>query len=334
MALNLPLVSVVMPVYNAGSFVRKAVESILGQTYRQFEFLIYNDGSTDETREILDSFRDDRLRIHHTETNQGYLVYLNEGIDKSQGKYIARMDADDFSHKERLSKQVEFLEKNPENGLCSCWFEEFNGQKTYYKKPPVDHDQLALTLLHKNPFCHSSVMLRKSMLMEHGLRYDPAFYTSEDYYLWSLLVKVTRMHVIPEILHSYRYHPENISSRKSARQRDLSRKIQLMNLDRLGENVLDEQQREIYLKLLWGKLLLVKEFSVADELLFSLHLLNREQGIFEQQGFDRFIGRMGQRLLVQAVKTERYTDTRVSKFHMYRMLPLYRKVFMNFNIKI
>ena len=323
-----------MPVHNAEAFVGKAVESILAQSFPEFEFLIFEDGSTDDTREILEGYRDERIRLFPSEVNRGYLVHLNEGIEKSRGKYIARMDADDISVKDRFAHQVEFLEKNPEVGLCGCWFHEFTGQKEFIKKPPAHPDRLAVFLLNKNPFCHSSVMLRKEVLISHGLRYDPAFYTSEDYHLWSRLVRVTRMGVVPKVLHSYRYHPENISNRKRDMQRELSKKIQLINLARLGEEALDEEQKELYLKLLWGKRLLVKEYPVADELLFSLRKLNRSMKVFESRGFDRFIGRLGQRLLLQAVRAERYTEIRISKFRTFRMLPLHRKLFMNFNTKI
>jgi hypothetical protein len=177
-------------------------------------------------------------------------------------------------------------------------------------------------------------MIRKEMLIQHHIFYDPDYYTSEDYLLWSQLLGVSRLHTIPEILHRYHSHPANLSTRMRDQQRELAQKIQLMNLERLSGKMLNKEQKEIYLKLLWGKQLLVKEFSVADELLYQLLAQNREKKVFESKGFDRFIGRMGQRLLVQAVKAEKYTDTRISKFHVYRMLPLYRKIFLNFNTRI
>ena len=328
------LISVIMPAYNAGEFIEKAVESILTQSYPYFELLIFEDCSTDNTFEILQGIQDDRIRLFPSESNRGYLVHLNEGIEKSRGKYIARMDADDISAPNRFAEQVEFLEKNPVYGLCGCWFREFNGKKEFVKKPPVHHVDLELILLKKNPFCHSSVMLRKEVLVKQNLRYDLEYYTSEDYLLWSRLARVSCMHVIPKILHAYRYHQDNISNRKRDQQRDLSKNIQLINLDRLGQDELNEEQRDIYLKLLWGKRLIVKEFSIADEMLNTLWELNRQKKVFERKGFERYISRLGQRLLVQAIKAEKYTETKVSKFHVYKMLPLHRKMFMNFNTKI
>ncbi|MGB1216791.1 MAG: glycosyltransferase family 2 protein, partial [Saprospiraceae bacterium] len=114
---QVPIVSVIMPVYNGGTYLHTAIQSILHQKFSDFEFIIINDGSSDNSLEIIESFEDKRIKCISFEQNQGIVAALNKGVESSKGKYIARMDADDISHPERLGKQVDFLEKRTEIGI-------------------------------------------------------------------------------------------------------------------------------------------------------------------------------------------------------------------------
>ena len=129
-----PLVTVLMPVYNGEKFLNEAIESILCQTFQDFEFLIINDGSTDNSQQCIESFHDDRIRVINKKNNIGLVGTLNRGLENSNGTYIARFDQDDISLPNRLKNQLKFLERNEECSAVSCWMITINskGEKTHY----------------------------------------------------------------------------------------------------------------------------------------------------------------------------------------------------------
>src|SRR5688572_11299683 len=153
-----PKLSVIMPVFNAAPFLREAIDSILKQTFTDFEFFIFNDGSTDNSGEIITSYSDRRIIFIDSEINKGYVFWLNEGLQKSQGEYIARMDADDIAQPERFAKQLEFLDHNKEYVLCGTCYESLPGMQ--YTRLPITDEDIKVKLLSVTPFCHPSVVFR------------------------------------------------------------------------------------------------------------------------------------------------------------------------------
>jgi Glycosyl transferase family 2 len=218
-----PLVSVIMPVYNAQEYVGQAIESILGQTFTDFEFLIFNDGSGDDSRNIIKKYAasDARAILIDDIQNQGYVARLNAGIAMARGRYIARMDADDISLPERLARQVSFMEANPQVGVCGTWFKLF-GQADGEIQHPVEHEDIKLGLLRHNSLGHPTVLARASLLREN--LYDPGFEPSEDYALWAKLSSITRLHNIPEVLLHYRWHQGNVTQTKAEISRQNSQR--------------------------------------------------------------------------------------------------------------
>lgn len=208
-----PRISVLLPVYNGAAFLRTAIDSILGQTCADFELLILDDGSTDDSREIAASYADPRIRRVDNGQNLGLIATLNRGLELARGEFIARMDADDISLPRRLARQVAFLEGHPKVGLCGTWFERFSRRGSLTVRMPEQHGPLRLFLLFDNPFLHSSIMLRRSLVERHGLRYDPAYPHSEDYELWARCAELTQLANLPDVLVRYRDHPANISHR-------------------------------------------------------------------------------------------------------------------------
>lgn len=245
----MPLVSVIMPVYNAEKYVALAVDSILNQTFQDFEFLIFNDGSSDASRQILESFKDPRIKLFNYPTNRGYVAHLNNGIEMATGKYIARMDADDIALPERFQLQVNVLENNPEIGLCGAWISQFEGDdlsnKRVLYKYASDHDEICVKLLRHNSFAHPVVMIRRSVLIEHGLRYDPAFMPSEDARLWSILRKYTRLYNIEKVLLHYRKHSNQISTEKKELRHRNTTRIKIEMIEEITGK-LSEKERQIY----------------------------------------------------------------------------------------
>jgi len=214
-SVNSPTVSVVMSVYNGQEFLSEAVESILGQTFRDFEFVVIDDGSADRTAEILAAFaaRDGRLRVLRHE-NKGRTASLNVGISLAQGKYIARMDADDVALPHRLDEQVDFMERHPEVGLLGGVVEMINaqGQILHVTQPPLQDSEIKKAMLHYNPMCHPTVLIRKHIALEAG-GYRMAFSESEDYDLWLRISERSRLANLSKPILQYRLHPGQASLR-------------------------------------------------------------------------------------------------------------------------
>lgn len=194
-----------MPVYNGEKYLRDAIDSILFQTFEDFEFIIVNDGSKDKTEEIILSYIDPRIVYIKNSENLQISKSLNKGISIAQGKYIARMDADDISLPERFERQYYFMESNPHIGLCGTWLETF-GKISEVWKMPTSHDEIAITLLFNSCIMHPTVFLRKSILLSLSHIYDYRFDGAEDYELWTRLIFHTKFSNFPQILFQYRIH--------------------------------------------------------------------------------------------------------------------------------
>lgn len=209
-----PTVSVVMSVYNGEKYLRESVESILHQTYMDFEFIIVNDGSVDGTKEILEYYVDERIVLLHQE-NIGLTKSLNRGIAVARGKYIARQDADDISKPLRLEKQVAFLEKNPDVGLLGTNFTfiDDNGKLLHNSYLPLDNENLQNRLARICTHCHTSVMIRKEALDKVG-GYRDFFKYAQDYDLWLRISEKYKIRNLSSFLVSYRETREAISSEK------------------------------------------------------------------------------------------------------------------------
>ena len=246
---NLPLVSVIMPVYNGEQYLVQAIKSILEQSYKNFEFIIIDDGSKDSSGEIMAEFErfDSRICVIRFPHNQGLISALNHGIEISQGKYIARMDADDVSLSGRLSKQVDYMESHPEIGLLGCGMRYMQEDGTLQNIPLVIQSDLLIRwyILFENPFFHSTVMLRRSIMEKFVLRYNPSALHAEDYELWSRMLLHTKGENLAEVLLYYRLHPASISKRHADFQDEQGARISawaikqhLPSLDLTGEECL------------------------------------------------------------------------------------------------
>lgn len=198
-----PVVSVVMPVYNGGQWLLKAIKSILNQTYRDFELIIVNDGSTDNTASILSSITDNRVRLITFTSNQGIVVALNKGIQESSGTYIVRMDADDIALPTRIERQIAFMESHPEVGVLGTQFKCIGGRSYQL---PLAHETICWHLLTANPFIHSSVCLRKSVLEKLDTVYQKQAAYCEDLDLWMRLCSQTKLANLPDKLQVFRKH--------------------------------------------------------------------------------------------------------------------------------
>ena len=183
-----PAVSVILPAFNAEKYLGEAVDSILSQTFADFELIVVNDGSTDRTLEILRSNSDYRVQIITNDKNLGLAKSLNVGISKARGRYIARQDADDISLPERLQKQFEYMEKHPEVAVLGTGRQTITGDgKIKVNDPPMKSPTFE-DMLKSSRIVGASVMIRKECIDEAG-GYDDFFRQADDYDLWLRLTK-------------------------------------------------------------------------------------------------------------------------------------------------
>jgi hypothetical protein len=227
-----PIVSVLLAVHNGEASVADAVRSVLAQTWTDWELVVVDDASTDATPAVLASFTDARLRTLRNPHNLGLTRSLNLGLRASRGRYIARLDADDTCHPDRLARQVAYLDAHPGVGLLGSAARV--GEEV--RRGPQDPTELRWWLLFDNIFIHSSVMFRADLVREHG--YDESFPCAQDYALWSSWAECTGLALLPDPWVTLGTHAGQISQRRAAEQRALAERISLGNLSRcLGRPV-------------------------------------------------------------------------------------------------
>lgn len=209
-----PKVTVLMSVYNGEKYLNESIDSMLGQTFKDFEFLIINDGSTDKTAEILKSYNDPRIRIINNEKNIGLTKSLNKGLRLTRGEYIARQDADDISMPERLEKEVEFLEMHQDYAVVGTFTKIINENSEIlsFLERPIEDLKIKEFFKKDNCIVHGSSMIRKACLLDVGF-YNELMIRSQDYELWLRLSKKYRLANIDKYLYMWRKHDDNIEAK-------------------------------------------------------------------------------------------------------------------------
>lgn len=206
-----PKVSVVMSVHNEEKYIKDAVDSILNQTFKEFEFILIDDGSTDNTLNILQSYRDHRIRLILQE-NLGLTQALNKGLKLAKGRYIARMDGDDISYPERLDREIKYLDAHTNVGLVGTFIVQMDENGGYLKECRYEtkSEEIKKKLWVDCPFCHPTVMFRKSCIEKVGC-YREKIGPAEDYDLWFRISEICDVANLSESLHKYRIDPRGVS---------------------------------------------------------------------------------------------------------------------------
>ena len=294
--MNQPLVSVLMTAFNAGDYIGDAIQSLLRQTYTNFELLVLDDGSIDNSREIVDSFHDERINKVYNEKNEGLVAARNRLVRLSRGKYIAFLDADDRAFPQRLQKQVEFLESSNISicGTGHFTLEELTGHIKTSKQLNNDPDIRALITV-CSPLCNPSIMILAEVLKKFP--YKPGNDGAEDYALWQeLALAGYKFANLSDILITYRLHELQITKRQSGRIKAIFFKCQENYLEGLGIP-LENRPRSLYF---------LERVLIAPRFLF---LLNRSikniSYIANCQIYSRFQFR-GNGLLTPFTRLERY----------------------------
>lgn len=219
-----PKVSVLMPVYNCRPFIEESVNSILNQTFTDFEFIIIDDCSVDGTFEYLQTLTDPRIKLVRNEKNSGIAISLNLGIEMVKGIYIARMDGDDISFPDRFAKQVMFMDEHPEIILCGGGYQSI-GSSNFIFIPKSSHEDIILYLMNYSPIAHPTVFFRTKILKNNNIRYQPEYVPAEDYKMWTVLSEYGKFANLTDILLYYRVHKNQISSTKINTQSEIANSI-------------------------------------------------------------------------------------------------------------
>jgi glycosyltransferase involved in cell wall biosynthesis len=231
---QLPLVSIVLPVFNGEKYLKESLDSVIAQSYQNWELVIINDGSTDGTENLILNYKDERIKYFPNDGNKGIIFSLNRGLRESKGEYIARLDSDDIALPFRIEKQVDFMSGNPDYTLCGTYFKTIDSKGKLLKNvafPSNNRDAQSYLLLH-NCFCHSAIMMRSHIAKD--LQYDEKFQICEDYDLWYRISRLGKILNLPEYATLYRVHDNNMSTRKSEIMFSHVHKINKRILDDLG----------------------------------------------------------------------------------------------------
>lgn len=287
---NLPLVSVLLPVHNNEQYVGSAIQSILDQTYSNFELLILVSATTNvESLKVVNSFSDPRIRIINRTIDENLPKALNRGILEAKGEYIARMDADDISLPNRFEKEISFLKDNPDITVVGSWVKTF-GSKNMIIRHPAMPEEIKANLLFQTSIVHPTVMMRKEVMKINDLQYNPEYWCSEDIDLWARSVEKVKLANVPEILLHYRTHQSQATRVNGEEIAEIRNKVRLRQLSNLG---IIPTARELYVYNMIVEFKNEEHEVFFDEVVQWLKKIaesNRSKNIYNQKILENIIG--------------------------------------------
>lgn len=273
-------ISVILPVYNGEQYLAEAIESVLAQSFKNFELLIINDGSKDNSLSIIKRYmsQDERIKLIDRE-NRGLVYSLNEGIKQAQGQFIARMDADDICLPNRFEEQINYMQTHKLD-LCGSWIQPFTKDRILpLRKYPINHDDIVITSLFYCPFAHPSMMIKSTVFT--NLSYDNE--VAEDYQLWcNAILKGYRVGNIPKVLLEYRVHAQQITKKRLEELIVSTSNISKSFANRLGyeeRNIVKyktefiySHSRGLYTVISHELSLLSNKYSINRDTIYAIHL--------------------------------------------------------------
>lgn len=321
---NIPLISVILPVYNAEKFLKQAIESVLSQSFTEFEIILINDGSTDDSEKEIKAFNDSRIRYFLNKTNLGLIDTLNKAIGLSRGKYIARMDADDICEPNRFEKQYKHLESNPDVVICGSWariIDESNATKGRIKR--IDSNELIrANMLFTTPFIHPTVMIRREIFDTH--LYNANAKHCEDLELWVRLSQNLhyKFHNLPNYLLKYRIHSSNISVTQNDYQTEKRKELIKPYLENLVGKVTNEELNIHFLA--FSPLPVSKsERLEIKNWLVNLSKMNNSKRLFEQNSLNALLL---SRWFITCIRSKSYVELLQIRLPWYKLSTLSRAV--------
>ena len=286
---NNPLISVVMSVYNGQTYLREAIDSVLNQTYFNFEFIIINDGSCDESLSIINSYQDSRIVLIDNGLNKGLIYSLNKGLEIAKGKYIARMDADDVCYKDRFEKQVLFLDSHLSVGVLGSNYLSFSESRSRKLKSIQHSAQIKTYLLFTATMCHPTLMIRKNILDSNHLKYSETAKYVEDFDLWTRLVLKTDFFNLNEYLLKYRDHQSQVSRSFASIQMQNSDIVREKYLRNLGFQF-NQEELDTHHFISSNKMIISKNRLInIESWLSNLVLQNKSNNVIDLDEFNEVI---------------------------------------------
>ena len=267
------IAGVILPAYNCEQFIRETLESIVKQSFKDFVCYVIDDGSTDDTANVIRSFSDKRIVYHKNEENLGLVKTLNKGLKLADHKYIIRMDADDLCHPQRFEKQIEYLEDHPEIDVCGTNLKTF-GNKEVHWEFPESNIEIRSAIFFRTLLAHPTIALRKAILEKHNVNYSPRFPHMEDADLWLQLINVAKFHCIQEELLLYRVEGQNITVKN--KETRLAREAEFYSHVFSSFNITStNEQMESYVKRKNAKSITKKDIANINECYSAIVERNR-----------------------------------------------------------
>jgi glycosyltransferase involved in cell wall biosynthesis len=296
-----------MPVYNNASYLDASIESVLNQTFPNFEFIILNDGSTDSSAKIIEyySLKDDRIVFINDVINRGLIYRLNQGLSISKGEFIARADGDDICYEFRFERQLNYLEAQPETTIVGGWYEYF-GMKSGVVALPLTDEDIKIFFLDNCSMVHPLIMARKSFFMENRIEYDPIAIAAEDYDLWTRIAGIAQFANIPEVLLKYRVHSEQISERNFELQWQNSDKCRVRMLQYIWNLETEEDRRIAHLIARPSSVLCISDAELSLKTLDTLISINQVKRFFGKEGLIQFVKRKKKQIVISFYNNKRH----------------------------
>ncbi len=282
-------VTVVMSVYNGERYLRQAIDSILSQTYQNFEFVIIDDGSNDNSAASIKSYTDSRISFIQNKNNIGLANSLNHGLALAGGNYIARMDADDVSLPGRLEKQVLFLDTHPSVGICGTWVETIGEPAGHIWSYPTDDAAIRSLMLFESALSHPAAMLRRAAFESANLQYNPDYQRAQDYELWVRAANHTVLANLAEVLLYHRLHSKAVGQQFLEEQIAFAWRVRLGQLRRMGIEP-TEWESTLHQQLSMWQFQVTREFILkTDTWLQRLQAANMKYGLYPFAAFNKVL---------------------------------------------
>lgn len=281
----MPRISVLMATYNNALYLRECIDSVLAQTFDDFEFIIVNDASTDETKPILESYNDPRIRLLHNQVNQKLSASLNRGLEIATGEYLARIDSDDVCLPERFEQQFRFLESYQEVGALGTQVHNISTDGTYSRvgsPTPTTPNMTTWQTVLGYPIAHPTLMIRRSLLNTVG-GYDTDYPYAQDQALWSKLIFETRLTNLDEVLVLYRQHKLSSLNRiKDKRQYELQARCEVAS-KLLNYAVIPDELYKLYWSETRSHFYTKQTYEKSGKLLINLFTAMLQQGLLTHE---------------------------------------------------
>jgi len=314
-----PLVSVVMSVYNGEKYLKDAIESILNQTYKKIEFIIIDDGSTDKSLKIIESYKDKRIKLIKNDGNKGLIYSLNKGLKLSLGKYIARMDADDISLNNRFELQLKYMEENSNTAVLGTQFYFFYENNKIIKKKygsNMTTEEIKAKLFFENAVAHPTVFMRKDILEKNEYTYNYLHRGVEDYGLWNLISQKYKIENLNIPLLNYRLLKNSITSNENRNiegRFEVLKEINKINLKNLGIDLSNDNLRILF-EIQFSNYIKKSRFNLKEKESFLSLILNKNKknGIYNLDIFEEVCAKKFYRICLY---TGKYEDYKNSKFY-------------------